>query len=92
MARGKGKYGPKSKILVVLKSAHQKFLENALFKLIFSKVKTGHPRILEKPRNFKLFLRFFENSSKILFEGDPQKSSIFEVRVRVPLMRMREKF
>ena len=33
MARGKGKYGPKSKILVVLKSAHQKFLENALSKL-----------------------------------------------------------
>ena len=39
-----------------------------------------------------IFLRFFENSSKILFEVDPQKSSIFEVRVRVPLMRMREKF
>ena len=43
MARGKGKYGPKSKILVVLKSAHQKFLENALSKLIFSKVENGTP-------------------------------------------------
>ena len=43
MARGKGKYGPKSKILVVLKSAHHKFLENALSKLIFSKVENGTP-------------------------------------------------
>ena len=43
MARGKGKYGPKSKILVVLKSAHQKFLENALSKLIFSKVENRTP-------------------------------------------------
>ena len=45
MARGKGKYGPKSKILVVLKSAHQKFLENALSKLIFSKVENGTPKL-----------------------------------------------
>ena len=33
MARGKGKNWPKSKILAVLKSAHQKFSENALSKL-----------------------------------------------------------
>ena len=43
MARGKGKYGPKSKTLVVLKSANHKFLENALSKLIFSKVENGTP-------------------------------------------------
>ena len=43
MARGKGKYGPKSKILVVLKSAHHKFLENALSKVIFTKVENGTP-------------------------------------------------
>ena len=43
MARGKGKYGPKSKILVVLKSAHHKYLENALSKLIFSKVENRTP-------------------------------------------------
>ena len=43
MARGKGQYGPKSKILVVLKSAHHKFLENALSKFIFSKVENGTP-------------------------------------------------
>ena len=43
MARGKGKYGPKSKILEVLKTIHQKFLENALSKLIFSKVENGTP-------------------------------------------------
>ena len=33
MARGKGKNWPKLKILAVLKSAHQKFSENALSKL-----------------------------------------------------------
>ena len=33
MARGKGKNWPKLKILAVLKSAHQKFLENALSQL-----------------------------------------------------------
>ena len=43
MARGKGKYGPKSKSLVLLKSAYHKFLENALSKLIFSKVENGTP-------------------------------------------------
>ena len=49
MARGKGKYGPKSKILVVLKSAHHKFLENALSKLIFSKVENGTPYSTSTP-------------------------------------------
>ena len=43
MARGKGKNGPKSKILVVLKSAHPEFSENALSKLNFSKVENGTP-------------------------------------------------
>ena len=33
MARGKGKYGPKSKILVVLKSAHHKSLKWICFNL-----------------------------------------------------------
>jgi len=41
MARGKGKNSPKSKILVVLKSAYPKFSENALSKSNFLKVEKG---------------------------------------------------
>ena len=58
MARGKGKYGPKSKILVVLKSAHQKFLENALSKLIFSKVENGTPYCNMNAKSWFLTLNF----------------------------------
>ena len=63
MARGKGKYGPKSKILVVLKSAHQKFLENALSKLIFSKVENGTP-YSEVARDNTIIFNGFSSSFK----------------------------
>ena len=56
MARGKGNYGPKSKILVVLKSAYHKFLENALSKLIFLKEENGHfPHSYEENDTCKFF-------------------------------------
>ena len=58
MARGKGKNWPKLKILAVLKSAHQKFSENALSKLknsfyeIYNIKPAGHPVILKEENQF----------------------------------------
>ena len=48
---------------------------------------------LEIPRKIQLKKsRFFEDPRKKVIEGNPQKISNFEVRMRVTLLRLRVKF